>query len=156
MSESDRLATAVQNNTLIASSHPSFRFVVDIDDVPEAAFTECALPTIEWEVEEVKEGGINTYVHQLPGRRKAARLTLKNGVGTNKLVEWYLATMSQEFSRKNVTIKMLDAQLKPVMNWHFSGAYPVKWTGPSLKASDNSIAIQSLEMACAEVTISVV
>jgi phage tail-like protein len=154
MSESDRALTAVKNNSLLASSHPSFRFVVDIDDIPEAAFTECTLPSIEWEVEEVKEGGNNTYIHQLPGRRKATRLTLKNGVGTSKLIEWYMAAMNQEFSRKNVTIKMLDAQLKPVMSWHFTQAYPVKWSGPSLKASENSIAIQSLEMACAEVTIS--
>ena len=151
---SDLLVTP-QNGILAASSHASFRFVVDIDDIAEAAFTECALPTVEWEVEEVKEGGINTYIHQLPGRRKAARLTLKNGVGTNKLIEWYMDAMNEKISRKRVTVKMLDAQLKPVMNWHFSGAYPVKWIGPSLKTSDNTIAIQSLEMACAEVTISV-
>lgn len=61
---------------MITHTHAAFRFVVDVGDKRQGVFTECTLPTVEWEVEEVKEG-LNSYVHQLPGRRKAARITLK-------------------------------------------------------------------------------
>jgi len=132
----------------------AFRFVVAIDGNPLGAFTECTLPTIEWEVEEVKEGGLNTYVHQLPGRRKSTRITLKNGVGiASDLLVWYIKTMDEEFSRRRVTVTLLNSLFIPIMVWHIEDAYPLKWTGPQLKTSDNSIAIQTLELACGEITV---
>lgn len=133
---------------------PSFRFLVAVDKIPVAAFTECSLPTLELEVEEVKEGGLNTYVHQLPGRRKPARITLKKGVGsTVYLVPWYIKGFEESFSRKQVTITLLNALLMPVMVWFIEDAYPTKWTGPELKSDNNAIAIHSLELACGRITV---
>lgn len=139
---------------LRATTNAAFRFVVDIDGKDQAAFTECSVPVIEWEVEEVKEGGLNTFTHQLPGRRKGAKITLKNGVGSSDLLTWYQQTMGEEFQRKSITVSLLDSTKQKVMNWHLDKAYPIKWTGPQLKTSDNSVAIQTLELVCCEVTIS--
>lgn len=135
------------------AANVAFRFVVLVDGIPYGAFTECAVPVIEWEIEQVKEGGLNTYTHQLPGRRKAAKVTLKNGVGTMPLLKWYMDCMSEDFSRSSITINLLSPLLVPTMVWHLEGAYPVKWAGPQLKSSDNSIAIQTLEFACDDVTV---
>lgn len=136
-------------------SNPIFRFLVEINGDAKAVFTECSLPTVEWEIEEVKEGGLNVFTHQLPGRRKGSRVTLKNGVGTSSLVDWYLKTMSERFERRTITIKLLDSQLKEsVMTWVIDDAFPIKWTGPELKSGDSTIAIQTLELAGGEVTIS--
>lgn len=135
------------------TSVPSFRFVVDIENKRIAAFTECTLPVIEWEVEQVKEGGLNSYIHQLPGRRKGAKLTLKNGVGKSDLLDWFMECMNQTYKRKPITIKLLNSQKQSVMKWDITGALPIKWTGPSLKSSDNNIAIQSLEFVCNEITV---
>ena len=132
----------------------AFRFVVAISGNPLGAFTECTLPTIEWEVEEVKEGGLNTFVHQLPGRRKATRITLKNGVAiASDLFVWYIKTMNEEFSRRQVTVTLLNSLFIPAMVWNIEDAYPIKWTGPQLKTSDNTIALQTLELACGEITV---
>ena len=139
---------------LRALTNAAFRFVVDVDGEAQGAFTECTLPVVEWEVDEVKEGGLNTFSHQLPGRRKKASVTLKNGVGSSALVDWYVDVMSEQFQRKHVTITLLDSQLETVLTWHIADALPVKWTGPQLKTSDNSVAIQSLELSCGEVTVS--
>lgn len=137
---------------LRATTNPAFRFVVKISDEAVAAFTECTLPVIEWEMQEVKEGGLNTYVHMLPGRRKRATMTLKNGVGlAAKLIDWYLAGMSEKFEYKNVTVEFLSTPGKKTMAWEISNCMPVKWTGPQLKSSDNTIAIQTLELACGEI-----
>jgi phage tail-like protein len=136
-------------------TNAAFRFTVEIDGERQGAFIECSLPNIEWEVEEIKEGGLNTYTHQLPGRRKAARITLKNGVGKSSLLDWYFSTMSESFSRKPVTITLLDPRQNPVLTWHIKDAYPVKWAGPQLKTDANNVAIQSLDLACGEITVSV-
>lgn len=137
-----------------AEVNAAFRFIVEIGNEPYGVFTECTLPIVEWEIEEVKEGGLNTYVHQLPGRRKATRITLKRGVGKNKLVDWYLEMMHEKFERRSVTVKLLDMAYKPIMTWQLQNAFPVKWTGPQLKSSDSSLAIQTLELVGGEFTVS--
>ncbi len=134
-------------------SHSSFRFVVDLGGENKAAFTECSLPVLEWEVEEIKEGGLNTYIHQLPGRRKSSKVTLKNGVGKNELVDWYINMVNGEPSRKDITIKLLDSKQEFVLVWFIKEAYPVKWTGPQLKTDTSTIAIQTLEFACGEISV---
>jgi phage tail-like protein len=135
-------------------AYPAFRFLISVDKQAQAAFTECDLPSIELEVEEIKEGGQNSYPHQLPGRRKAARVSLKNGVGKCALLDWYFTILNGQIKRKSVSIALLDETQQPVMIWDLEGAYPFKWSGSQLRSSDNSIAIQTLELACTEVTIS--
>jgi len=141
------------DDSLRARANPTFRFLVTIGGEAQAAFTECTLPVVEWETEEVKEGGLNVYTHQLPVRRKGARITLKNGVGKSSLLEWYLQTMREQFKRKPVTVSLLDARQQKIITWELADAYPVKWTGPQLKADENAIAIQTVEFVGGELTI---
>jgi phage tail-like protein len=133
----------------------AFRFVVSVDGTAMAAFTECKLPDLELNMEEVKEGGLNTYVHMLPGQRKPARITLKNGVGVAKdLKEWYTQVLSENFTRKRVSIQLLNSKMEAVLTLDFQNAIPIKWSGPNLKSDENTIAIQTLELSVGEITIS--
>jgi phage tail-like protein len=132
----------------------AFRFVVAIDNMPVGAFTECTLPTIEWDVEEVKEGGLNTYVHQLPGRRKSAKITLKNGIGKAKIfLPWYTQNLHEIFTRHRVTIGLLDSLHIPIMVLNIEQAWFVKWSGPQLRTDENTVAIQTLELTCGEIVM---
>lgn len=142
-----------QSSKTLAQSHPAFRFTVDVDGERQAAFTDCTLPAIEWEAEEVKEGGLNTFIHLLPGMRKAARFTLKNGVGKSALLDWYIQSLGKTVSRKALTITLLDSEGEAVITWQVEQSYPIKWVGPELQTSSNSVAIQSLEFICGEVTV---
>ena len=141
------------DNTFLKQSFPSFRFVVEIDGKAQAAFTECSLPSVEREVEEVKEGGLNAFIHQLPGMAKSVKVTLKNGIGKTDLMDWYLKTTSGEFTRKAVTISLKNSMKEAVMVWRLDDALPIKWAGPQLKSDENTIAIQSLDFICGEFTI---
>jgi phage tail-like protein len=139
-----------------SSVNPNFRFVVDVEGITQGAFTECTLPVVDWDYDEIKEGGLNTHVHRLPGRRKFSSITLKNGVGTSALMNWFIDTMGETFKRRMITVKLLNAKDKsqdPIMTWDIADAYPIKWTGPQLNTGENSIAIQTLEMACGAVTM---
>ena len=132
----------------------AFRFVVDIDGMPVGAFTECTLPTVALDTEVVKEGGLNTYVHQLPGARKPAKISLKNGIGiASPLIALYQAAMNERFRRVNVTVTLLNAMFIPVMVLNIRDAYPVTWTGPQLRSDGNTVAIQTLEMVCGEILV---
>jgi len=142
------------SNTLVEQANPAFRFVVDVEGERQAAFTECTLPTLEFDVEEIKEGGLNTHTHQLPGRRKGARISLKNGVAKGKLLSWYLEGFDKAVTRKPLTITLLNAQFQPLMVWNIQESYPIKWSGPQLKSDDNAIAIQTLDLVCGDITVS--
>ena len=132
----------------------AFRFVVSVEGEGQAAFTECTLPTIEWEVQQVKEGGLNTFVHQLPGQRKPSTLQLKNGVGQSGILDWYLESMEGTPERKSVTVALLDTMKETVLTWHLDDAFPTKWQGPQLKSDARTVAIQTLELVCGEITVS--
>jgi phage tail-like protein len=118
------------------------------------AFTECTLPTMQLETETVKEGGLNTYVHQLPGQRQAAKITLKNGVGmATPLVVLYKMAMNERFRRVNLTITLMNCMFIPVMILNIRDAYPITWTGPTLNSDGNTVAIESLELVCGEILV---
>ncbi|MCZ7666629.1 MAG: phage tail protein [Chloroflexi bacterium] len=144
---------------VITNAAPTFRFVVLVNEAPYGVFTECDLPVVEWETQVIKEGGLNSHVHHLLGRRKETKLTLKNGVGTSAFISWYLATMAGVFDvpgmglRRSVTVVLLNSLKVPVMTWYIENAMPTKWSGPQLKTSENSVAVQSLELSCGEITI---
>ena len=147
---------ALEDNTVRAKANPVFRFIVEVNGTAIGAFTECTLPAIEWDVLEVQEGGQNRYVHTLPGRRKKATLTLKNGVGlASTLLQWYKDALTEKWGPPGdqvITIKLMDAEGTQVMSLKIESCVPVKWTGPALKPDENTIAIQSLELACGEMT----
>ncbi len=133
-------------------AHGAFRFAVKTGDA-EANFTECTLPSLEVDVLEQKEGGYNHGVHLIAGPVKPGRLTLKRGVAkSNELLKWYfdVARGDRKKAERNVSVIMFDSMGKEVMHLEFVKAYPVKWTGPSFKASDSTVAIETLELAFAE------
>jgi phage tail-like protein len=135
--------------------HAGFRFAVNIGE-GDLFFTECTLPSLEVDVAEQKEGGYNSGVHLLPGPVKAGRLTLKRGLTkSSALLAWYaqIARGEVKGAMRNVTLTMLDSEGRPVMRMDFIRAYPVKWSGPSFRAGDSTIAIETLELAFAEVQV---
>jgi phage tail-like protein len=139
-----------------AEGYPAFRFVVQIDGIGEAVFTECTLPNLEVEVDEQKEGGFNTGTHLLPGRVRRGTITLKRGLASaSTLMSWYLAVMQGKIkeSRRPVSVILYDSQGEQLMRWDFSGAYPHKWVGPTLNSASNDLAIESLELSYESLTI---
>jgi phage tail-like protein len=109
------------------------------------------------EVFEVKEGGLNTQVHKLPGRVSHSPITLKRGMTTSsELWDWYLNVMTKsdrQSELKDISILQFDQTRTEKWRWNLKGAFPVKWTGPSFKASDSQLAIESFELAYQELAL---
>ncbi len=130
--------------------HLAFKFWVQIDGINVAGFTECSPITMETEVFDYSEGGLNTHTHRLPVRTKYGNLTLKHGLDPGEdLHKWYLDSMDgAPTARKNISIMIYGQEAdKIVKQYHLIGAYPVKWTGADLRADAAAAAIETLEIA---------
>jgi phage tail-like protein len=51
------------------------------------------------------------------------------------------------FEPREVTVTLLNEEHEPLAAWHFLAAYPVKWSVSDLKAQENALAIETLELA---------
>ena len=126
----------------------SLRFVVDIHGLSLGDWTKCEGLTVEYEVEEYKEGGQNDFVHRLPGRVKYQNIKLSRPLTKrSKEVLRCLARIQQELKRQTGSIELRDAADQKVIRWNLDGVFPVKWTGPTMDVSANNAAIESLELA---------
>ncbi len=127
----------------------NFNFLVDIGTGDELGFSEAEVPSGEIEVIEYREGAerVNT-TRKLPGRAKYPNVTLKRGItGNTDLFEWWKSVRDGQVIRRNVTITLLDEQRQAVFRWLLRNAWPVKLEGPTLNASGNEVAIETLELA---------
>ena len=57
--------------------------------------------------------------------------------------------------RKDGLIVLMDESRQPAKVWKFKRGIPMKWVGPSLNATQNAVAIESLEIAHEGLTLEV-
>lgn len=133
----------------IPDPKPAFRYCVEIDGIIEAAFVECAGLNIEREVFAYQEGGVNDFVHQLPGRTRYTNITLKRGMTASSLMwEWYAKGLfDAKVDRRNISILLFGTDGELIFRWNVIEAFPVKCAGPALNAQQSAPAIESFELA---------
>jgi phage tail-like protein len=131
------------------------RFHVEIEGIDEAVFKECSGLEAETEIMSYEEGGVNDRPHKLPVRTKFPNLSLKRGVtDSSSLWDWYVKTVQGNIERKHMSVVLYDQAGSQVKRWSFERAYPVKWTGSGLKADENAIGIETLEIVHEGMTLS--
>jgi phage tail-like protein len=129
--------------------YASFNFVVQIDGIDGAAFSEAHVGGGEVGVVEYREGGdrVNT-TRKLPGLVRYANVVLRRGVvGDDTLFGWFRELANGVVDRRAVAIVLLDESRQPVATWRLRNAWPVKWEGPALDARANEVAMETLELA---------
>jgi len=124
-----------------------FRFAVLRNEQPVGGFSEVGGLQLETEVLDYAEGGMNDVLHKLPVRTKQANLQLKRGIADRTLWDWHEDVVSGKVTRWDVVVLLLDpAGNSPVAQWALHRVYPVKWIGPSLNATQNQVAVETLEL----------
>ena len=98
------------------------------------------------EVLEYREGGVNDLVHRLPGALTYPNLVLSNGLTSTAIEEWFDETRLGA-ARHTLTVTFLDNKGTAVRAWSFAEAYPIRWTGPVLAATEGNVAGEELEVA---------
>jgi phage tail-like protein len=127
---------------------PTFRFTVRFDDLPPGGFSDCTGLTVETEVQDFREGGLNTHTWKFVTRSKQSNLTLKRGIVNRVLWQWYDDIVNGKMQFRNGTIIVHDpAGEKDALEFQIIHAFPVKWAGSDLSASQNNLAVETVEFA---------
>jgi phage tail-like protein len=129
-----------------------FRVEFTLDGVRDGdvRFQEVTGLSAELGIEEVVEGGENRFAHRLPTRAKYANLILKRGLLTDsRLIDWCIDAI-ENFTIEPTTVDviLLNENHEPVSeSYSFVRAWPVKWAVSDFKAQENSIVVETLELA---------
>lgn len=129
---------------------PNFRFDVQVEGISYAMFSEIKLPTLSMDPIKITEGGQNQFIHKLPNRVDVGTVTLKHGFTQQRhMLEWYLQVLKGDITAATriVVISLYTTDRSLIMTMILSGAYPIKWTGPSLQTDGNSVALDEVELA---------
>jgi len=122
--------------------------ISDLMSALAGGFSEFSGLEASMKVEEYNEGGRNGEVLKFPGRTSWSNIVLKKGIGSGTaLWDWYYSFVVGRGSRRDGVIILLDELHIPHNIWQFQRAFPVKYTGPSLNATQSSVAIESIEIA---------
>jgi phage tail-like protein len=124
-----------------------YNFMVEIDGVTRAGFTEASGLTVEQDIIEYREGSEVARARKLPGLTKYTNITLKRGlVGDAELWEWRKSTIDGQTERRAGSIVLLDESRQEVMRWNFVEGWVAKWEGPTLNATANEVAVETLKI----------
>jgi phage tail-like protein len=139
----------------------SMRFSVTVDDLSLGplslgSWSSCRGLKVELKVTHVAEGGNYWYEQILPDRISYPPVTLERAVDPNdsRKVQAWLGKVASDWMNsarpyiaQGATITLLGAAGQPVMDWTLRHVYPVSWSGPALSATENRVAIETLELA---------
>ena len=125
----------------------AFNFLVEIDGVNLAAFSEVSGLESETAVIEYRSGG-DFVTRKLPGLTRYANIVLRHGITKDhELWDWRKNIVEGNPDRRNGSIKLLDDQRNEVVRWSFRDGWICKWEGPALNAKSNEVAIETIEIA---------
>ncbi len=138
----------------------ALHFSVDFGGQTGLSFSEVSGLTAEVEVVEYRGGfDPNPFVGKQPGLKKAGNVTLKRGImdkaAAAVLYERYAQAQTAAFTREEVTISLLNSTRGIAMTWTLTQAWPVKIEGPGLKSTGTDVAIESVELACEAIKVTV-
>ena len=105
-------------------------------------------------VEEIEEGGENSFVHKLPGRMTWPNIVLKRGDHPERrllhlaqqVVGRAVRGQRQQADRSTAAITLIGPAGQRLRSWDFVGAFPVKWKGPTFDAASTDMALEELEI----------
>ena len=87
-------------------------------------------------------------MRKLTGLNKYSAITLKRGVtDSNELWAWRQTVIDGKTERRDCSIVLLDETgMTEKLRWNFGRAWPSKWTGPAFNATNNGVAVETLEL----------
>jgi phage tail-like protein len=134
-----------------------FNFLVEIDGVTKAGFSECSGISIETDAIEYRNGDEDITVRKLPGLRKYGNITLKRGFTKDAgLWDWRKTVLEGRTERHTGSITLLNEERKAAVRWTFREAWPRKLDGPTFNAKTNEVAVETLEIVVEDVKVEVV
>jgi len=135
--------------------YAGYNFSVELDGITRAGFRECSGLETSQDAGEYREGtDRNLAVRKIPGLNTYGDITLSRGFTSDrKLWEWREKAMKGTVERHDISITLLDDLGNARITWNLFDCWPRSWSGPSLSASSNEVAIEQLTLACERVEV---
>jgi len=134
--------------------YAQYNFILEIDGLTAAGFTEVGGLTFEQDIIEYREGADTATVRKMPGLRKYANITLSRGyTQSRELWEWRKTTIDGQTQRKSGAIILRDEAGEPALRWEFSEGWLPKYEGPALNSTANEAAMEKIEIAVEDVKL---
>jgi phage tail-like protein len=135
--------------------YAGYNFAVELDGITRAGFRECSGLENSQNAGEYREGtDKNLSVRKLPGLVTHSDITLSRGItADSKLWEWRQKVVKGSVERHDISIMLLDANGNAKITWNLFDCWPRQWTGPSLNATTDDLAVEQLVLACERVEV---
>ena len=128
---------------------PKFHFSVEWGGT-RIGFQEVSGLNKDLEILEYREGSSPEYFkRKQPGMHKLSNLTLKRGVfhTDNEFYEWYDTVALNTVRKRDVTISLLNEEHEPTLVWKVKECFIVSLKCTDMKAEENGLAIDTVELA---------
>jgi phage tail-like protein len=125
------------------------RFDVVVDGIDLGGWASCDGLSVDFDLQEIKEGGTNDHVYYLPNRLKYNKIKLVRAMtkaDSAKLTGW-LSSCVDSGDGGTARIALKDAHNDEVASWSLRNVRPSSWEGPSLSADGKAIAKETLVLA---------
>ena len=126
------------------------RYLLEIDGIVQAGFSQCTIPENSTEAIEYREGNDPPTVRKLWNLNAYGDLTLQWGAtpDSTELFEWRKLVEQGDVdgARRNIAVIVLDEEGNPGPRYQFRNVWISQYDAPDLDASGDAVAIESLEL----------
>lgn len=128
--------------------YAGYNFRVEIDGLTRAGFKTCSGLELNQNAGTYREGTDPTLgMRKIPGMVSSSDISLGRGITKDReLWDWMQAARGGNVSRRNMSVVLMNDAGKEVVRWNFRNAWPIKWSGPSLDATSDEFAMESLDI----------
>lgn len=140
------------------SVYPSVAFYFKVtlglnDSDFDNGFQEAGGISVTPPIEEIQEGGLNSYKHNIPSVPMYKNLMLKRGyiASDSKIADWFRKTLDSGFSMpittQMVNLMLLNETGATLKIWTFYEAWLIKWSVSDFDVEESKLLIESLDLA---------
>ena len=136
---------------------PVFYYRVTIDGNDAIAFSEVSGLSIQYETITYRDGlSYRDGPKHMPGLDSPINLTLQKGIvkADSYLLDWFKSIQLNTVDKRDVRIDLLNEVGEATVSWTVRDAFPTKLDAPSLSASSNEVAIETLELMATRLEVS--
>lgn len=128
--------------------YPGFNFLVEAGGLPIGGFSSVTGLEANLEPDMTYQEGGESDPFPLGSSVTYSSLVLSKGVAdVGVLLQWFDGARRGFLRRRPVSVILLDSRQLPVIAWFCQGAFPTKWVGPSLEASQDAVAVERIELS---------
>lgn len=128
--------------------YQQFNFLVEIDGVKRAGFTEVTGLQTDTDSIDYREGAdLTLNVRKLLGLRKHPVIVMKRGYTKNReLWNWRRDIINGTVKRRSADIVLVDETRAEVLRWRVREAWISKWESGPFNAKTNDVAVETIEL----------